>query len=532
MVYKTHEELAHPSEIENYAIGCLITDPSCREEALDLTADHFYSDRNRIILVAIDRLQGDGLPVDAGTIAENLANQGKLSDIGGFSYLLELMDSAPQIAHFSYYAKQVIDRSHRSLLKKKLLQAAESLSSGEDIEKVLEGIDLSYESISNDKFKFLNSSELIDGEFSNEYLLNGVLVKGQPCIIAGPKKCLKTNLLIAIGFSLATGNPFLGKFNVPNACSVGIMSGESGQATIQETFSRIVKSAEWSPQGVDGLHFCFELPALENQLDIAQIKRVIKNKKLDVLIIDPAYLCLSLGEGASNLFSVGEKLKPLSKLGQETGCTIILIHHTRKSNGLNEFSEPQLEEIAFAGFQEWARQWILLNRREVYQPDNPGVHKLWLVAGGSAGHSQSWALNINEGSIDDEGGRIWETKLFPTQEARAEKRSQKEQRKQEQKKAQAQDDIRRVVEELESLAKPATATKIRDGIPLPTGRAGAALASLVKFGQVICTEQMAGNGKLANYYAIGPGTAGRNGIEERFLASRPPEGRNGKGTPL
>ena len=93
---------------------------------------------------------------------------------------------------------------------------------------------------------------------------------------------------------------------------------------------------------------------------------------------------------------MGAKLSGLTKLGQETGCTIILCHHTRKNQkGPMDLFEPaELEDIAWAGFPEWARQWLLLSRRRKYDPEQGGHHELWLNVGGSAGHSGLWGVKL------------------------------------------------------------------------------------------------------------------------------------------
>ena len=526
MVSRTPEELQQLGEMEKVVLGCILINPNCLEESPQISPGSFQSSRNRDVFQSILELRSKEVPIDVVTVAEQLANTGRLQTIGGPAYLQKLMESAPNVANYGYYAGEILEKQRAMEFRKILEQSLEDLLNGANVDEVSDKLKNIDDTPGKEKFEFLSAAGLASSNFSHEWLVNGVLVKGQPCVIAGPKKCLKTNTLIELAFCLATGNRFLGKFIVPNACNVGVMSGESGPATIQETFARIVKSAGWNPEYVEGLHFCFELPALEDQLDLAQLRRLIKDRNLSALILDPAYLCLSLGDSASNLFSVGDKLKPLSKLGQETGCTIILVHHTRKSTGQNEFSEPQLEEIAFAGFQEWARQWILLNRREAYQPDNAGEHKLWFVAGGSAGHSQSWALDITEGSIEDEGGRIWETRLMPSQEARAEKLTEKERKKQERKEAQAQEDVCKTLDELRGISEPVTLTKVRDRVNLPTDRTRLALSSLVDTGQVICEDMKAGNGKISDHYSVGRGTAGTNGKDTGFPL---PEDRTGKG---
>ena len=61
----------------------------------------------------------------------------------------------------------------------------------------------------------------IEANYDLEYLIDGVLVAGQPCILAGGKKALKTSLLIDLGISLAMGGCFLGRLKVNRACPGG-----------------------------------------------------------------------------------------------------------------------------------------------------------------------------------------------------------------------------------------------------------------------------------------------------------------------
>ena len=93
----------------------------------------------------------------------------------------------------------------------------------------------------------------------------------------------------------------------------------------------------------------------------------------------------------------------------EAGATPILIHHTTKAGGSRlRMNEPlELEDLAYSGFAEFARQWVLINRREPFEPGT-GVHRLWVKAGGSAGQNVLFGLDVEEGVLGEHfEGRRW-----------------------------------------------------------------------------------------------------------------------------
>ena len=270
-------------------------------------------------------------------------------------------------------------------------------------------------------FEAITSTELDENNYELEYLINGILVRGQPGVIAGPKKTLKTNISIDLALSLSSAGRFLGHFAADGDVRVGLMSGESGAATIQETARRIATAKAGHLKDFTNVMWSFAVPQLGDAAHIEALDRFIATHRLDVLVLDPTYLMMmGLGDQAGNLFIVGSFLKSLGDLAQRTGCTPLLCHHLKK--GVADPYEPaELENIAWAGFQEFVRQWILLNRRVRYDPDRGGHHELWMSVGGSAGHSGLWGLNIEEGTRQDIGGRHWDVDVLSAADAYAER---------------------------------------------------------------------------------------------------------------
>lgn len=250
-------------------------------------------------------------------------------------------------------------------------------------------------------FTRITAAELATGKFDLTYLIDGVMVKDQPAGLVAPKKSLKTNISIDLTVSLATGGRFLGHYNVAEPKRMAMFSGESGMATIQETALRICQAAHVELART-GIIFCETVPRFGDTKNMEAFRRFLEADAVEVVIIDPVYLCLPCDINPANLFDIGRLLRSVTDVRKAAGATPILVHHLKKTVA-NPYVPGQLEDIGWAGFQEFFRQWLLINRREAYEPGS-GMHRLWLSTGGSAGHSSLVGLDVFEGIYDPLGG--------------------------------------------------------------------------------------------------------------------------------
>lgn len=332
-------------------------------------------------------------------------------------------------------------------------------------------------------FRRLTSAELADHKNQTKFAIEGILVELESLIIAGCQKTLKTSIALAIALSLVTGLPLFDHFAVRRKYRALVMSGESGLSTLRETAMRICRVLGVELCTLDNLIWSDELPKFGNATDIEALRQFIVADRIEFLFVDPAYLCVP-GADAGNLFVQGELLSSVSQLCQELDVTLVLLHHTKKSTS-KKHEAPELSDIAWSGFAEFARQWWLIGRREPYIPGT-GEHSLWLSVGGSAGHSGLWGLDISEGLITDEGGRRWDVKLTNPSESREQSRDKR-----------TKVDAEQI---LESLSEPATKTKLRDLTGINATRISSAVDYLISNSSIELTETKGGNGQLYTAY--------------------------------
>jgi hypothetical protein len=260
------------------------------------------------------------------------------------------------------------------------------------------------------------------------YLVKNCIVKGQPGVVGGREKVGKTNVSVDLVVSLGSGTKFLDQFPAQRV-NVGFWCGESGKSKVQGVARRICLNRELIMEDLN-VFWSFDLPKLGRPTDLTAMAQLCIDRKLDVVVVDPLYLSLDTEGQSGNLFGMGALLEPLSMLCRE-GITVILVHHFRKNSDKDNPEPCPLSELSQAGVAEWARWWILLQRRSDYA--NDGRHELYCRIGGSEGHSSLWAMDIDEGKkTTAEGDEIltdWKTELRTVSDVRAEAKKEGETKK-------------------------------------------------------------------------------------------------------
>lgn len=253
----------------------------------------------------------------------------------------------------------------------------------------------------------LSDADFLTQEFpEQEYLIEGLLTAGEPTVIGAPTKCMKTSAGLHMMNNLAHGKDYLG-FKIAKPKKVLFLSGESHPRSLQRKLRDINKfEGITEPSGRLFINTDI-LPSLDQPRQLKDFCDEIKRYEADVVFIDPLYRSFAVGDAASNIYSMGEKLQNLWFMIQKTGCTAVLCHHFKKSSWKGG-GKPDLGDLSQSGIAEFARGWILLKRKSEYRSD--GIHELDVCYGGSSGHSGERILRIDEGTY--EGGYSWDAKMI------------------------------------------------------------------------------------------------------------------------
>jgi len=405
-------ESAHNHGAEQSLLGCCFRDASLVSAIIhDLIPDHFHSHRFKKVFEAIQTIHRNGGRIDVVTVGEELNSMGCLVEIDGVRTLAEVA-TLPTAAAWKQY-KRIVEAKYcqREIgLVASDLRAESDAKSGptsETLDAVIARLTIlknrSEGANRDDSFDVMDGQILDSADLKIEYVIEGVLARGQQCCIGGPEKSCKTLIACEMAISLVTATPFLGRFRVTRSQNTLLMSSESGVAVLQDNLRVLCRNRGSRLSDLKNFFLFPDTPDISQKVQLRKLRQTCKAKQIEVFIIDPMYLSMGSDLDAGNLFNVGSVLKGLSDLAQELGITLVVCHHTNKTLGLGK--PCKLSNLAWAGWREWVRQWILINRKSEFDP-NDGRHDLVLSIGGSAGHTGEYLVAIDEGDRSDPERKI------------------------------------------------------------------------------------------------------------------------------
>ena len=298
----------------------LVAFPDYAPEVFErLHARDFIDRTHRLIFETLAKQYASTGIVDAPQAGRQLKGRAD-ADFAPTAYLLELgqPENVATAIHVPMEAAKIIDASRKRQLLEIAESAREAAINGQCAKDVLTGLDADLwefrrNSYGEPRYKVIDAHQLATGSYALQYLIDGILVEGQPGFLGGPKKSLKTSLAMDLALSLVMGGCFLGKFRVKHQRRVAFLSGESGLASLQETALRVCRAMGIELAKVEGFTLTTTLPRLQDESDLTDCERFLADVGAEVVIADPLYLMLT-GDDAGNLFKQGALLRSWAEM--------------------------------------------------------------------------------------------------------------------------------------------------------------------------------------------------------------------------
>lgn len=394
----------HSIESEQSVLGSILLDKDVIVTVSEIiTPQDFYQKSHEVIYTAMLKLYNESKPIDLVTVSSELKEQGFSEDIGGISYLSEILSIVPTTTNVSHYADIV---KKKSIVRKLIKTSNEIISMGYDesfsVDEIINNAEKKILQISQEKNteSFSDLGETINDVFKNleDLYLKKVKITGIDTGFEDLNK--KINGLQKTDLILVAARPAMGKtaFSlnlVQNAamkgdCSVAVFSLEMSKDQLVQrmlsTQSMVelkklkngnIADHDW-PKIIDASAVLSNLkiyiddtPGIKISDLRSRCRKLKMEKGLDLVLID--YLQLMEGEGnnESRQQEISKISRSLKILAKELNCAVVALSQLSRAPEQRADHRPILSDLRESGAIEQDADIVMfLYRDEYYNPDS------------------------------------------------------------------------------------------------------------------------------------------------------------------
>lgn len=191
-------------------------------------------------------------------------------------------------------------------------------------------------------FKFGTASEILSlPEPQMSWMIDGFWTDNSCGLIAGIPGVGKTWIAMDMLFAVATGQPCLGKYPVRTQSPVLLVEEEGSFFGLSRRIHMLSRGRELDAKSLSNFHHITRqfIDIVEHE---KQLISFVRQRGIKFVVFDSLRQLHSVDENSS------DKMKPVlasfSRLSLETGCSVLLIHHLRKDNGLGKTDKRSIFE--------------------------------------------------------------------------------------------------------------------------------------------------------------------------------------------
>jgi replicative DNA helicase len=390
-------------EAEKAMLGCLMMESEGVTKVADfIKPADFYKETHSKIYQAMLDLFGKNEPIDLLTLTQRLEEKGELEEIGGASYLSELLSTVTTPSHLLYYAKIVREKK----VLRNLIQASEEISAlsyqeNKDIDLVLDEAEkkifgISQESLTQSflpvKSELDAAFERIDKIHSKKGILRGIttgfpklddmlagLQKGDLILLASRPSLGKTSLALDIAratalkenlpigiFSLEMSKEQLVDRLIAAEAGISLWKLRTGKLSEEEDFGKIQEAMATLSQSPIYVDDAASSTVLQMK---AMSRRLQAEKGLGLIIIDYLQLIEAKNPSEGTVQQVTEISKSLKSLAKELNVPVLALSQLSRAVEHRPDQRPKLSDLRESGSLEQDSDVVLfIYRTNIKEP--------------------------------------------------------------------------------------------------------------------------------------------------------------------
>jgi len=238
-------------EAERAVLAAILLDPSQLATVAERLGQEDFAERqNRMVFEAMLGVAKGGGTVDRLTVKAALQNADQLAAVGGDAYLVNLVDSLPDLSGIKTYTGIVANRATRRRLLRHLPALAQALAEGEGVDAALDALtdDWQREAARSGGLQALPLADFLALNIPpREWLLQDLLRRQDLALVHSWRGRGKTWLDLSLACGLVCGVEVL-RWRPTRPAGVLYVDGEMPAAALQERFAAVLAGLRSEPQ--------------------------------------------------------------------------------------------------------------------------------------------------------------------------------------------------------------------------------------------------------------------------------------------
>ncbi len=388
---------------ERSVLGALLFEPSALNLAVEsLVPEDFYLPAHRDIFQAVLKVNADGMAVDLVTVEAELRRVGKLLNVGGTDYLIDLTGVVPTTVNTRHHIRIVREKSTlRQLIAASQAIRQDAFDQKDDLQTILNRAEKSIFDISMrrggaDTLKHIGDVMVGTYRYMEELANNKGGITGVPTGFIDLDKLL-TGLhggeLVLIG-----ARPSMGKTSFAmNICTyaalkqkkIAVFSLEmpreqivlrmlcgDARVNMQSVRQGTLRDEDWArlarslgPLSATEVYIDDTAGITPSQLR-SRCRRMMMEHGLDLIIIDYLQLMVSDSRNENRQQEVSEISRSLKGIAQELKVPLIACAQLSRANTQRSVKKPVLSDLRDSGSIEQDADVVMFLHRDSYYTES------------------------------------------------------------------------------------------------------------------------------------------------------------------